>query len=305
MGNRFVISIDDESELAAGRKIDRAAEEIARIEQMFTTFSEESVTSRVNRKAGVEPVEVPEEFFRLVQRAQKISKITGGAFDLSYGSIDKRLWNFDRTLTALPTAEARRNLRLINYRNIVLDTPRQTVFLREKGMRIGFGGIGKGYAADRASEILKDLGVKNGVVNASGDLKTWGSSNGEPWTIAVADPDSPAFPFSELEIGEMAVATSGTYEKFTMIDGKRYSHTIDPRTGLPVTGIKSVTVVCPHAELADALTTPLAVMGTRGALGLINQMSTIACIIIDDENRIFTSENLRLPNERDGISVRL
>lgn len=292
MGNRFVISIDDESEEEAADKIDRAIAEISRIEQLFTTFSDHSITNRVNAQAGIQPVEVPEEFLRLVQRAQKISELTKGTFDLSYGSIDKRLWNFDQTLTTLPTAEALRNLELINYRNILLDDTRLTVFLKEKGMRIGFGGIGKGYAADRASQVLKGLGVKNGVVNASGDLKTWGTSNGKSWTISVADPDAPAFPFSELEVGEMAVATSGTYEKFTLIDGKRYSHTIDPRTGLPVTGIKSVTVICPYAELADAMATPLSILGIEESLGLINQMNDMACIIIDDHNRIFTSENL-------------
>lgn len=292
MGNRFVISIDDESEEQAAEKIDRAVEEISRIEKLFTTFSDSSVTCRVNARAGIGPVEVPDEFLGLVKRAQKISELTQGAFDLSYGSIDRRLWNFDPAMTSLPTSEALRNLRLINYRNIVLDEDRRTVFLKEKGMRIGFGGIGKGYAADRASQVLKDLGIKNGVVNASGDLKTWGTCNGKSWTISVADPDAPAFPFSELEVGEMAVATSGTYEKFTVIDGKRYSHTIDPRTGLPVTGIKSVTVICPYAELADAMATPLSILGINEGLGLINQMNNIACIIIDDHNRIFTSENL-------------
>jgi len=292
MGNRFVISIDDESESRAAEKIDRAVEEISRIEKLFTTFSDSSITCRVNAQAGLQPVEVPGEFFQLVKRAQKISELTQGAFDLSYGSVDKSLWNFDQTLTALPTAEARRNLRLINYRNIILDEQNCTVFLKEKGMRIGFGGIGKGYAADRASQVLKDLGIQNGVVNASGDLKTWGTCNGKSWTISVADPDTPAFPFSELEVGEMAVATSGTYEKFTVIDGKRYSHTIDPRTGLPVTGIKSVTVICPYAELADAMATPLSILGIEEGLNLINQMSRMACIIIDDHNRIFTSKNL-------------
>lgn len=292
MGNRFVISIDAESETRAEEFIDRAVAEISRIEKLLTTFSEDSITGRVNANAGLKPVEVPEEFFQLVSRARKISELTQGAFDLSYGSIDKRLWNFDQTMTVLPTAEALENLRLINYRNILLDDSRCTVFLKEKGMRIGFGGIGKGYAADRASRLLQELGVQNGVVNASGDLKTWGSYNGQPWTISVADPDAPAFPFSELEVGEMAVATSGTYEKFTVIEGKRYSHTIDPRNGLPVTGIKSVTVVCPYAELADAMATPLSVLGIDKSLQLINQMSHMACILIDDHNRIFTSKNL-------------
>lgn len=292
MGNRFVISIDEESEERAQEKIDRAVAEISRIEKLFTTFSEDSITCRVNALAGIQPVEVPEEFFQLVKRAQKISALTRGTFDLSYGSIDKRLWNFDQTMITLPTAHALQNLQLINYRNILLDDTHRTVFLKERGMRIGFGGIGKGYAADRASQLLRELGVQNGVVNASGDLKTWGTCNGRPWTISVADPDAPASPFSELEVGEMAIATSGTYEKYTVIDGKRYSHTIDPRTGLPVSGIKSVTVVCPYAELADAMATPLSVLGIDESLHLINQMKDIACILIDDHNRVFTSKNL-------------
>jgi len=227
---------------------------------------------------------------------REVSDYTGNDFDyenLAPALVDIHINGGEQYhFTADPTAEALENLRLINYRNILLDDSRCTVFLKEKGMRIGFGGIGKGYAADRASRLLQELGVQNGVVNASGDLKTWGSYNGRPWTISVADPDAPAFPFSELEVGEMAVATSGTYEKFTVIEGKRYSHTIDPRTGLPVTGIKSVTVVCPYAELADAMATPLSVLGIDKSLQLINQMSHMACILIDDHNRIFTSKNL-------------
>lgn len=292
MGNRFVISIDDEKEDFAFRKIDAAVEEITRIERLFTTFSEDSITNQINASAGIRPVSVPEEFFGLVSRAQKISELTDGAFDLSYGSLDKKLWNFDKTMTFLPSGDALNNLKLINFKNIILDNEKSTVFLKEKGMRIGFGGIGKGYAADRASQVLQQSGVKNGVVNASGDLKTWGSFNGKPWTISVANPDAPRFAFSELEVGNMAVATSGTYEKFVEIDGKRYSHTINPKTGLPVSGIKSVTAICPIAELADAITTPISILGVSASLNLINQMKNMACIIIDDQNRVFTSKNL-------------
>lgn len=292
MGNRFVISIDDESDQAALEKINQAIEEISRIEKLLTTFSDDSITHKVNENAGLNPVSVPDEFFNLVQRAQKISELTDGAFDLSYGSIDKRLWNFDESMTVLPTEEAKKNLELVNYKNIVLNADRKSIFLKKKGMRIGFGGIGKGYAADRAAGLLQNLGVKNGVVNAAGDLKTWGQYDGEPWTIAIADPDAPEHPFSALKVGNMAVATSGTYEKFVMIAGKRYSHTIDPATGLPVSGTKSITVICPIAELADVMTTPLAIMGVEKGLNLVNQMKHMACIIIDDENRVFTSNNL-------------
>jgi thiamine biosynthesis lipoprotein len=162
-------------------------------------------------------------------------------------------------------------------------------------MRIGFGGIGKGYAADRAKALLVKEGVESGIVNASGDLITWGfQADGKPWTIGIAHPDNASQPFSSLNISNMAIATSGNYEKYAMIDGKKYSHTINPRTGLPVTGIKSVTIISPYAEIADAMATPVMVMGVKAGLHLINQIPQLACIIIDDDNAVYTSNQIRL-----------
>ena len=162
-------------------------------------------------------------------------------------------------------------------------------------MRIGFGGIGKGYAAEMAKRLMIQRGVESGIVNASGDLTTWGAQpNGEPWTIGIADPNAKEQPFSYFNISNISVATSGNYEKYVMIGGKKYSHTIDPKTGLPVSGIKSVTIICPNAEIADAMATPVTVMGVRVGLDLINQMQGIACVIIDDTNRVFTSKNIKI-----------
>ena len=186
-------------------------------------------------------------------------------------------------------------VRLIDYRNIILNPRESTVFLRQKGMRIGFGGIGKGYAADMAKAVMLNEGVESGIINASGDLVTWGNqANGKPWTIGIADPDNAQLPFSFLDISNAAIATSGNYEKFVLIDGKKYSHTINPKTGLPVTGIKSVTIITTNAELADAMATPVTVMGTRAGLNLVNQMQQIECIIIDDNNNIYPSKNIHL-----------
>ena len=163
-------------------------------------------------------------------------------------------------------------------------------------MRIGFGGIGKGYAAEQAKRVLRERGVESGIVNAAGDLTTWGTQpNGQAWTIGIADPNGTTRQaFSYLEISDMAVATSGNYEKYALINGKRYAHTIDPKTGYPVSGLKSVTILAPNAELADALATPVMVMGTRVGLDLINQMRHIACIIIDDNDGLYTSTNIRI-----------
>jgi thiamine biosynthesis lipoprotein len=296
MGNCFEITVVADDAAFAQDCIDKAVEEIRRIERLLTTFSEDSQTALINHNAGMRAMEVDREVFDIIARSLRISELTQGAFDISYGSADKRFWNFDTGMKALPDkAAAKAAVRLINYRNILLDDRHSTVFLKEKGMRIGFGGIGKGYAAERAKAVLKSLGVESGIVNASGDLCAWGrQSGGKPWTIGIADPNHRQHAFSTMNITDMAVATSGSYEKYVMIDGRKYSHTIDPRTGFPISGIKSVTIVCANAELADAMATPISIMGIQVGLHLINQMKGIACIIIDDDDRLYTSKNIRL-----------
>ena len=296
MGNIFTITVVSEDAIFAEENIQLAIQEIQRIEALFTTYNNESQTNLINSNAGIEPVKVDEEVFNLIQRSLHISKITQGAFDISYGSIDKNLWNFDKTMTSLPSSEtAKKMVHLINYNNIILDSQKQTIYLKEKGMRIGFGGIGKGYAAEMAKRILVKNQVKSGIINASGDLTAWGfQPNGKPWTIGIANPDMPNDAFSYLEISDKAIATSGNYEKFITIDGKKYSHTIDPKTGLPITGIKSVTVISNNAEFADAMATPIAVMGIEKGLFLVNQLPNLHCIVIDENNKIYTSKNIHL-----------
>lgn len=296
MGNRFeftVIAADDDD---GNYAIDLAVEEVRRIERLLTTFSDFSEAQQINESAGLAPVKVSPEVFELIERSIKISAITDGAFDITYGSIDKSLWNFDLTMKCLPDPKiALETVSLIDYRNIILNKEPQTVLLKNKGMRIGFGGIGKGYAADMAMKILKREGITSGIVNAAGDLVTWGKQlNGKDWTVGIADPEQTNRPFSALNVSNMAIATSGSYEKFVTINGKRYSHTIDPKTGLPVSGVKSVSVICPSAELADALATPIVVMGVKVGLNLINQLQQVACIVIDDHDRLFASKNINL-----------
>jgi FAD:protein FMN transferase len=297
MGNRFEISVAHSDQVFAGECINAAVAEIQRIEKLLTTFSEESQTNLINRNAGIRPVSVDKEVFDLIERSVKISQLTQGAFDITYGSIDKTLWNFDRNMTSLPDpVTAKKLVHLINYRNIILDKTNYSVFLKERGMRIGFGGIGKGYAAEKAKHLLISKDINSGIVNAAGDLTAWGNQpNGEPWTIGIAAPENPHHhPFSTLNITDTSIATSGNYEKFVVIDGKKYSHTIDPKTGYPVSGIKSATIICPNAEIADAMATPVMVMGIKAGLDLINQVNNIACIIIDEDDRIHTSNNINL-----------
>lgn len=296
MGNNFTITVVAQNEKTANANINLAIAEIRRIETLLTTYKNDSQTNLINDNAGIQPVKVDQEVFNLIERCIGISKITQGAFDISYGSIDKSLWNFDKAMTKLPDAEtALKMVHLIDYRNIILDKENTTVFLKKEGMRIGFGGIGKGYAAEMAKKLLIKHNVKSGIINASGDLSAWGfQPNGKKWTIGVADPESPTSAFSFMEISNKAVATSGNYEKFVIINGKKYSHTIDPKTGLPISGIKSVTIITSNAEFADAMATPIAVMGIKAGLYLIDQIPDLYCIIIDDNNKIYTSKNINL-----------
>lgn len=298
MGNRFEFTLIVDDVTFGENAIDLVIEEIKRIEELLSTFKENSQTNQINNAAGLAPVRVDLEVLELIERSKKISTITDGAFDISYGSIDKSLWNFDVNMKALPDATvALKSVALIDFQNVIIDRNAQTVMLKNKGMRIGFGGIGKGYAADSAKKLLQNMGIESGIVNAAGDLITWGTQiDGTPWTIGIADPDQTSRPFSSLNISNMAIATSGNYEKFILINGLRYSHTIDPKTGLPVTGIKSVSIVCPSAELADALATPVMVMGVKVGLNLINQLHNVACIIVDDHDKIYTSKNINIKN---------
>lgn len=296
MGNRFEISILANDENFANANIDLAVAEISRIEKLLTTFSNDSITFQINENAGIQPVVVPKEVFDLIFRCQMISKMTQGAFDISYGSIDKKFWNFDLNMTSLPDKNlAKKAVELINYENIILNEKDKTVFLKNKGMRIGFGGIGKGYAAECAKKVLKKNGIESGIVNAAGDLTAWGyQENGEPWTIGIADPNKKESVFSTFNITNTSVATSGNYEKFVIIDGKKYSHTIDPKTGYPISGIKSVTIIAENAEIADALATPVTVMGIEVGLNFINQIPNIGCIIIDDYDKTYSSKNINI-----------
>jgi thiamine biosynthesis lipoprotein len=210
--------------------------------------------------------------------------------------LDKKFWNFDKEMKELPNIEdAKKAVSLINHRNIEINKSESTVFLKVKGMRIGFGGIGKGYAADMAKKVMISMGIDSGVVNASGDMTVWGlKPEGEKWSIGIVHPSYQNAFFSKMEITNHSVATSGNYEKYVMIGGKRYSHTIDPKTGMPIKGIKSITTICPFAEFADAIATPIMVMGIEKGLNLVNQINGLECIIFDDDDKIYVSNNINL-----------
>ncbi len=294
MGSRFEITAVHADLELAGRAIDRAYDEIDRIEAMISSWQPTSVTSEVNREAGRRPVAVPEELFNLVRRSLKLSELTGGAFDVTFAGVG-RLWDFKAQTPRLPDPAAiRQALSHVDYRKVVLDPAARTIFLDDPEARIGFGAIGKGYAANRAVFVLKENGIKSGVVSAGGDLVAFGRrQDGGRWDIGIAHPLHRDQVFARLPLSEQAVVTSGDYESFVTIDGKRYAHILDPRTGYPVAHLRSVTIVCPDAELADGLATAVFVLGPREGMNLINALRGIEGLLVDAEGELHFSDRLR------------
>lgn len=293
MGSRFEITAISHSDSLAWRAITAAETEIRRIEKLISSWDPNSQTSQINQAAGISPVKVDDELFQLIRRSQKISQLSGGAFDISFASID-RIWRFDGSMEMLPDSnEVAQSVANINWRKIQLRPDSQQVFLVQKGMKIGFGAIGKGYAANRAKTLMLRMGITSGLVNAGGDLIAWGQrADNSPWSIGIAEPQNPASIFARLEINNQAVVTSGNYEKYVVFNGKRYAHIIDPRTGWPVQELKSVTIICPDAELADGLATAIFVLGPKQGLSLVNQLKGIQCLMITADNQILQSEGL-------------
>ena len=295
MACNFDITVIADTKKEADNFIDLAIREMTRIENLISSWDSNSQTSEINKNAGIKPVIVDAELFELIQRAQAISKISDGAFDISYASLD-RIWKFDGSLTSMPSEEAIINsVAKIGYRNVILNPTDSSVFLTKEGMKIGFGAIGKGYAADKAKALLQDLGVIGGIINASGDMNTWGKQlSGEDWKIAITNPMNKNESYGLLPLEKGAVVTSGNYEKYALINGKRYSHIIDPRTGMPTNGILSVTVFAPSAELADALATSVFVMGIDVGLHRIGQLKNVECIIVDERGELHFSDNIQI-----------
>ncbi len=296
MGCRFELTAVASNDTIAWEAIQAGIDEISRIERLISSWDSTSQTSAINKNAGIQAVEVDPELYDLIYRSKKVSKLTGGAFDISFASMDK-IWDFNGQEQTMPDSQmVQYAAAKINWENILLDPENSTVFLKEKGMKIGFGAIGKGYAANRAKQIMAAItGVVGGVVNASGDLMVWGSNAQEtPWTVQIADPKRKDQMIGWLALKDMAIVTSGDYEKYFTSRGIRYAHIINPKTGYPTTGISSVSVVCPDAELADALATAIFVLGKDRGLKLVNQLNQVECLIITEKGALFTSAQLQL-----------
>ena len=295
MGSAFTISVVANNPTTAENWIAMGIAEINRIERLISSWDSRSETAIINQKAGIEKVKISKELFDLIQRANTIAKLTDGAFDISYASVDQ-LWDFNGEEANMPSAAAlKASVAKIGHERIEIDPDLMSVFLTQKGMKIGFGAIGKGYAADRVKALLQSAGAPGGIVNASGDMAVWGKDpKGEPWKIGIVNPLNKNKVFARFALENNAVVTSGDYERFLFLDGERYGHIIDPRTGIPVKGVVSCTVFAPKAELADALATALFVMGIETGLAFVDQLPNVSALMIDDQGKIHPSKNIQI-----------
>ena len=298
LGSPFEITVIATDSIEGESYCMLAIDEVKRIENLISDWIPTSEISKVNQNAGITPIKVSDEVFDLVERALKISKLTNGAFDISYASMD-RIWKFDGSMKSMPSEDAiKKSVARVGYQKVILDPNKKTIFLKEKGMKLGLGGIGQGYIADKIKSLLQEKGCKSGIVNVSGDINTWGYQlDGNPWTVAIVNPLNKNNVFATFPLVDSAVETSGNYEKYVTFNGKRYSHIIDPRSGYPATGIISVSVFAKQTEIADAIATGVFVLGVEVGMDLINQINGVECIIIDDKGGIHYSKNIDLKSK--------
>lgn len=284
MGSIFEFFVVENDSAHAQQLFQSVIAEIERIEDLISEWRPHTQISEVNRQAGICPVRVDKEVFDLTRRAIEYSQMSDGAFDISIAGLN-RIWVFDGSMEQLPAQEViRKSVQHVGYQHIILDSTNSTIFLEKKGMKIGFGSIGKGYAADKGRELLQSIGVKGGIVNASGDVAAWGTQpKNQPWKVGIRNPFKPHKMLRILSLKNGSVTTSGSYEKFAEINGRRYSHIIDPKTGWPSTGLTSVSVWGPSAEFANFLSTSIMVLGKKEGKALLKKFPNYKGVIIADK----------------------
>jgi len=269
--------------------IGAAFKEMERIEKVFSKFNKNSEVSNINRLAGLEKVAASEEVFKLTEKSVYYSRISDGAFDITAAPL-MEIWGFVRRHKSIPDKETIENaLEGVGYKNIELDPKKLSVKFLNKKTKIDFGGIAKGYAVDRAKDVLVSRGIKNGLVNLGGNIFALGSAPGnKAWKIGVEDPRNKGKLLRSFELTNRAISTSGNYERFFEIGGKRYSHIINPLTGEPCQGIISVTVAADSAEQADGLSTAIFVMGEEKGLNLAKSIKGIKVLILKEDGKIIS-----------------
>jgi len=291
MGTEVVIEAQHENAALARRAVDQARQEFERVEDVMTTWRESGLT-RLNASADGTPISVSLEMAKLVERALTVARLSGGAFEPTFLGVGA-LWDFKANPPKVPSAEElERALTNVDWRRVRVDVEAQTIAM-PAGTQIGLGGIAKGYGVDRAMQVLLDAGIENAIVNAGGDLKALGTDHGKPWEVAIKHPRERERAIALIPVSNVALVTSGDYERFFELDGVRYHHILDPRTGRPATGCMSATVTAPDAALADAVATAVCVLGPEQGLELVERLPRIEAVVVGLDGAVAASTGLR------------
>lgn len=270
-------------------------QEFERLDSLLSVWRPGSDVSRLNQAAGRQPVEVSSDTLAVLEAAAQASEWTGGKFDITFGALAD-LWKFDHDQdNTVPDRRAiEAQLPLVDYRLVQVDRAARTAYLSKTGARVHLGGIGKGYAVDRAAAILRERGFHDFLIQGGGDLYVAGRNGNVPWKLGINDPRGPAGQtFATLELGDGTFSTSGDYERFFIKDGTRYHHLIDPDRGEPATGTRSVTIVADRAMLADVLSTGVFLLGPTAGMALIEQLPQVEGVIVSATNQVLISSGLK------------
>ncbi len=297
MGTEISVYLWHDDPVAGNEAVEAVFSEVARINQLMSTYVEDSRISQINREAADGPVEAGPELTHLIIRSLDMSRLTLGAFDITYDSVGQHYDFRERRHPDAATIE--KELPLIDYRLVHADPVKNTVSFAAQGVRINLGGIAKGYTVERAVDLLRQRGVSNGIVTAGGDSRLLGDRRGQPWVVGIRDPRKEGEVAIRIPLVDEAISTSGDYERYFEEDGKRYHHILQPATGEPAYGVHSATIVGPDAVITDGLSTSVFVMGVDKGLRLIATLPDYEAIVIDAEGRLFYSDGLRPPEAAD------
>ena len=288
MGVEFEIVLYAQDEPQANEVFTRAFARVAALDKAMSDYDPASELSRLSETsaagAPTEPIKISDDLMRVLSFAQDVSRQTGGAFDVTVGPLTK-LWRRARRQKELPSAEQLAEGRAsVGYQFLKLDAEAQTAQLLKPRMRLDLGGIAKGLAADEALAEIRKAGLRRALVRASGDIAAGDSPPGEGgWRIGLAplNPDDPPTHF--VRLANRAISTSGDARQHLIVDGRRYSHIIDPRTGLGISGRSSVTVIAPRGMQADSLASAISILGPEEGVKLINGLAETALLMVVEE----------------------
>jgi FAD:protein FMN transferase len=294
MGTRVSVELWADDEVRGRELVAEVMREYVRFDEAMSTYKPTSEISDVNAHAAEAPMEIGDELFGLVERSLALSAASGGAFDITYDSVG---YLYDFRARQRPTdSEIDARLPAVDYRHVVLDRARGTIFYKAKGVRINLGGIAKGYVVERAAAMLRTSGVEHALLNAGGDTRVIGDRRGQPWIVGIRHPRVADEVVTRLPLVDEAISTSGDYERYFEENGQRYHHIINPATGRPTEGILTVTVIGPDGTLTDGLDTAIFVLGVERGLELIEAYPDYETIIVDAAGKVAYSKGLTAPN---------